>query len=426
MLKIIKMKNFIFIFFGFLIINSNTQILLGNEFKSEIVAIVNGSPITSFDIDERLNIFLFESDLEKNELNEKKFFKDILNSLIEDELKIQEALKINPDIYKRAEEKARKMIENNFGPGEEKIKKNLMSYGASIQHMNKFFATDLLWTSIIKSKFEREFETINEKVEKKLKALNLNLMKTNYKLSEIEISANNNRDIKETKNMLDKVIEGIEKGANFYSVAKRFSSAESKINNGRLGWVSKESLSEDITNIIEKTEVGEISQPIKINETYKIFRVEGKIINGQRDEKENVLELTKLIYPIGSINESDTLKIKNKIDNDLKKIANCDDLKSLHLEYGNQNKAEEASIQIFNLSNIIKREVMHLSKNEFTEPILSNDGYVVLMVCKKYLPEIKLPSKDKLKKVVENELLFELSERYINRLKSYSYIEIKK
>ena len=43
------------------------------------------------------------------------------------------------------------MIENNFGPGEEKIKKNLKSYGASIQHMNKFFATDLLWTSIIKS-----------------------------------------------------------------------------------------------------------------------------------------------------------------------------------------------------------------------------------------------------------------------------------
>ena len=68
---------------------------------------------------------------------------------------------------------------------------------------------------------------------------------------------------------------------------------------------------------------------------------------------------------------------------------------------------------------------MHLSKNEFTEPILSNDGYVVLMVCKKYLPEIKLPSKEKLKKVVENELLFELS-KDINRLKSYSYIEIKK
>ena len=193
-----------------------------------------------------------------------------------------------------------------------------------------------------------------------------------------------------------------------------------------MGWVSKESLSEDITNIIEKTEVGEISQPIKINETYKIFRVEGKIINGQRDEKENVLQLVKLIHPIKSTNESDKLKIKNKIDKDLKKIANCDDLKSLHLEYGNQNKAEEASIQIFNLSNIIKREVMHLSKNEFTEPILSNDGYVVLMVCKKYLPEIKLPSKEKLKKVVENELLFELSERYINRLKSYSYIEIKK
>ena len=421
------MKNFIFIiFFGFLIIFLNTQIIVGSEFKSKVVATVNGSPITSFDIDERLNIFLFESNLEKNELNEKRFYKDILNSLIEDELKIQEAAKINPSIYKRAEEKAGKMIENNFGPSEEKIKKNLKSYGASIQHMIKFFATDLLWTSIIKSKFEREFETINEKVKEKLEVLASNLIKTNYKLSEIEISANSNKDIKETENMLNKVIEGIEKGADFYSVAKRFSSAESKINSGRLGWVSKETLSEDIIKIVEKTEVGEITKPIKINDSYKIFRVEGKIINGQRDEKENVLELIKLIHPIKSLNESDKLKIKKKIENDLKRISNCDDLKSLHLDYGNQNNSEEASIQIFNLSNIIKRKVVHLSKNEFTEPILSNDGYVVLMVCEKYLPTIKLPSKEKLKQVIENELFFELSERYINRLKSSSYIEIKK
>ena len=133
-----------------------------------------------------------------------------------------------------------------------------------------------------------------------------------------------------------------------------------------------------------------------------------------------------MIHPIKSTNESDKLKIKNKIENDLKRISNCDDLKSLHLDYGNENNSEEASIQIFNLSNIIKSKVIHLSKNEFTEPILTNDGYVVLMVCEKYLPEIKLPSKEKLKQVIENELFFELSERYINRLKSSSYIEIKK
>ena len=67
---------------------------------------------------------------------------------------------------------------------------------------------------------------------------------------------------------------------------------------------------------------------------------------------------------------------------------------------------------------------MFLSDNQFTQPILSNDGYVVLMVCKRYLPQIKFPSEEKLKQEIENELFVELSERYISRLRRSSYIEI--
>ena len=105
-------------------------------------------------------------------------------------------------------------------------------------------------------------------------------------------------------------------------------------------------------------------------------------------------------------------------------ILNCDDLKSLHLSYGNEKNVEEARKEILNLSNNIRREVMFLSDNQFTQPILANDGYVVLMVCKRYLPQIKFPSEEKLKQEIENELFVELSERYISRLRRSSYIEI--
>ena len=65
---------------------------------------------------------------------------------------------------------------------------------------------------------------------------------------------------------------------------------------------------------------------------------------------------------------------------------------------------------------------MFLSDNQFTQPILTNNGYGI-NGCKRYLPQIKLPSEDKLKQEIENALFVELSERYINRLRS-SYIEI--
>ena len=417
-------KYIINIYFIILIFFLNIQIPLCNEFQARIVAKVNGSPITSFDIEERLNIFLNQANLEKNDINREKFAKDVLNSLIEEEIKIQEAIKIYPNIYGRAELQAEKLIEINFGPGVENINKNLKSYDVSIQHIKKFFTADVLWTSLIKARHEREFGKVGEKVQKKIKSLNLDLMKNHYKLSEIKISANNNQDIKETEKYVEEIIQKINLGENFYSLAKQFSSAESKINNGKLGWIKETSITENTLKVIQEMQVGEISEPIKINDSYFIYRLEGKLINGQRDEKEDVLELIKLVHPINTVDETEILKIKEKIIKDLDKVTNCNDLKSLHLGYGNEKNVEEAKREIFNLSNNIRREVMFLSDNQFTNPILTNDGYVVLMVCKRYLPQIKIPSEEKIKEEIENELFVELSERYISRLRRSSYIEI--
>ena len=417
-------KYIINICFIILIFFLNIQIPLCDEFQARIVAKVNGSPITSFDIEERLNIFLNQANLEKNDINREKFAKDVLNSLIEEEIKIQEAIKIYPNIYGRAELQAEKLIEINFGPGDKNINENLKSYDVSIQHIKRFFTADVLWASLIKARHEREFGKVGEKVQKKIKSLNLDLMKNHYKLSEIKISANNNQDIKEIEKYVEEIIQKINLGENFYSLAKQFSSAESKINNGKLGWIKETSITENTLKVIQEMQVGEISKPIKVNDSYFIYRLEGKLINGQRDEKEDVLELIKLVHPINTVDETEILKIREKIIKDLDKVTNCNDLKSLHLGYGNEKNVEEARREIFNLSNNIRREVMFLSDNQFTNPILTNDGYVVLMVCKRYLPQIKIPSEEKIKEEIENELFVELSERYISRLRRSSYIEI--
>ena len=45
------------------------------ENKTKIIATVNGFPITSYDLNERLNIFLFESNLENSYENKKKIYR---------------------------------------------------------------------------------------------------------------------------------------------------------------------------------------------------------------------------------------------------------------------------------------------------------------------------------------------------------------
>ena len=273
MIYSMKLNNYIFnVFFVLLIIMLNAQSLWCDEYKVKIIAKVNGSPITSFDIEERLNIFLYEAQLEKNDENKNRFFKEALDSLIEEELTIQEAIKISRNIYNRADIQAQKLIESNFGPGDENIKNNLKSFGVSIQHIKKFFTADILLASIIKNRHEREFDSVAEKVQKKIKSLNLSLKENHYKLSELKILQNTKIDPNETLKLVNEIIQEINKGANFNSLAKQFSSAKSKINNRKLGWIKETAITKDILKIIQETQVGQITQPIKLNESYIILK----------------------------------------------------------------------------------------------------------------------------------------------------------
>ncbi len=395
----------------------------GTENKTKIIATVNGFPITSYDLNSRLNIFLFESNLENNYENKNKFTENIIDNLIEEELKFQEAKKINPNIIFQAEKKAVELIEKNFGDNLETININLKPFGASYNHFLRLFTADVIWSSIIKSKYENEFINVKEKVQNKLNENKLDLNKTHYKLSEIEVTPSFNRNIEASEKLLEDILISLRQGANFNSLAKQFSSSKTRNNNGMLGWIKEDTLSLPILNLLEKLEVGEISKVIKIGNSLKIFRLEGKIINGKRNENESIIELVKLVYPLEKNDETEILKSKKALNNDLIRISDCSDLKKLHLNYGNKKEAESGKFRIFDLKKNVKKEVIFLRKNQHTKPIFTNSGFVVLMVCDRYLPKISFQNEVSLRNDIESKLFVQLSDRYINRLKRSSYIE---
>ena len=397
-----------------------------NESLSRIIATVNGVPITSYDLDERLNIILFDSNLVRNEKNKIKFAENVLNRLIEDELKLQEAEKINPNIIEKAKTQASALLLKNFGPTKKSMYEKINLFGATYQHFEKLFVADLVWASILKSRHKKEFDKINTQVKIRMDIINKNLEKPHYKLSEIEIKPNNKRNKTQTKLFFNKIIDALSQGADFHSLAKQFSSAKSRNNDGKIGWVRKDEIKPDLLSLLEILEVGQTSQPIETNGSYKVYRLEGKISNGKRDNNESFLKLMKLIYPLTKVGTETKLNAKTALLKDLSEISDCNDLSKLHFEYGNNSKPEEAEIQIINLEKEIKKEVFFLSKNEYSQPILTNQGFIILMVCDRYFPPINIKDETSIKKEIENELFVQLSDRYLNRIRRSSFIEIMK
>ena len=79
-----------------------------------------------------------------------------------------------------------------------------------------------------------------------------------FKLSEIEILINNDtRDVEKINNLIS-LIEKI----GFEDAALKFSISSTAENKGNLGWINSKTLSKNIFEIVNKLNIGQISNPI--------------------------------------------------------------------------------------------------------------------------------------------------------------------
>ena len=86
-------------------------------------------------------------------------------------------------------------------------------------------------------------------------------------MSEIEIVADNNA-IEE--NLLE--IKSQIKEIGFEATAIKFSIAPSSSNGGEIGWISGKSMNKEIFKIVNSLKIGDVSQPVRKQESILIFK----------------------------------------------------------------------------------------------------------------------------------------------------------
>ena len=174
----------------------------------------------------------------------------------------------------------------------------------------------MLWNKLIGVKYGQQLN-INEEILKKQieKRSNDNELVKEYDLSEIIFQINDENDLNNKINLIQKNIkeQGFKNTANIYSIADT-----SKFG-GNLGWVDEKQLSQEINIAIEKLEIGEVSQPIKITNGFLILKIENKKQKKIKFDKKKLLEQAILFeknkqYNQFSIIYYNKLKLNSLID----------------------------------------------------------------------------------------------------------------
>ena len=172
-----------------------------------------------------------------------------------------------------------------------------------------------MWNQFIFDRYKNQIKIDLDKLKNKIKLDENNKFKSLFNLSEIIFRVEKNNNYANTLDSIKKSISeiGFENTANLYSV-----SDSAKIG-GKIGWIEENSLSVKLSNAVKTINVGEYTEPVKLNNGFIILKInnkknEEKVIDFDNELKKLIkVEETKQLNNFSKI-YFDKVKINTKIN----------------------------------------------------------------------------------------------------------------
>ena len=281
-----KLKIFFIVLLNYLIFFSN----LHSQENVYIELKIEDEIITNIDINNEKNYLIALNNKLKN-LSKDQIYKVSKNSLIREKIKKIELVKFF-ELEKSnilTEELIKNLYKNLKFNDEKEFNNYLKNYNLTTDEVGKKILIEALWNQLIFDKFNKNIKIDENKLKIKLN----NELKKNkieeFNLSEIVFQVGPN----ETINEKNKKILNFIKNNGFENAANSFSVSDSSKFGGKIGWVNKTQISKTILEKVNNLIIGEITNPVQINNGYIVLKLEDK-----RSVKRNVdidKELKKLI-----------------------------------------------------------------------------------------------------------------------------------
>ena len=390
----------------------------------EIVAKVNGQPITNYDLTQRVSFLAAVTNIKLNESNRQRIEKDALQMLIDEKLKLAAAQEIDPNIASRSLAMARDLIDSSFQQNNKngfEVLRELKLDTASIQQK---FVTDLAWASFIQAKFSNKLGDVDAKIDAELARMLEDATKPQIRVSELVLVPEPSRPLQDTLRLANEIVSAVTQGANFNAIAQQYSVAGSAQNGGRLGWLSTSQLPQNISDALAKVDVGAVTPPIQQDGAILLFQKNGERKNGQADPSQDRIWLTRALLPMAAAAaNADRLEAAARLERDTAGISNCPDLLKLHDSYGSRMQGRLDNIIVGSLAPQMLTLVNELQPGVASAPLSFSEGIAVFMLCKREKAKIDLPSRADVERAIVEKLFGSLGERYLLRLRRAASIE---
>ena len=391
----------------------------------EVLAVVNGTPITNLDFEERRNFLVKTTGIQDNAQTAPRIDKDVLQMLVDDVIKREEALKAGGGAEVAARRRAEELVEISFSQHGEDPAEVMRRLGIDRGFAVERFLTDLLWVSTVQARFAEEFSNVPAEAERELERIRANARKPQVDLDEIVLVPEPNRNMPETLRVAGQMVDAIRQGADFSGIARQYSASGTGRAGGKVGWVVLERLPGGIRRAIEGLAPGSVADPVEVDGAVVVYRVNGIRGEGSLDPLEARVKVGRLVLPVAESDGESRERAMARVAGETAGVATCADLKRVHDGYQSGKDFDFGDFKLGEFDQRLQQMLLPLDVNERTEPISFSEGVIVFMICGKTVPEVELPGIGEVEARIGNRHFSVLSSRYLAQLRRKAIIDYK-
>ncbi len=265
---------FIYMRFVFVLMAMCCAFVTSNTYAAvqEIAAVVNDGAISMRDLDKRMKLIMVSSGLQNSQEIRDRLKPQVLGSLVNEQLMMQEARRLDISVDKAEIEGGLAKISQQNNTSPEKFKAMLSRGGIDIGTMYAQIEAQIAWGKVVQSQLRSKVIISDRDVDDMLERIKSKIGTTEYLAAEIFLPVEGPKKASQSQQLANRLVSEIRSGkASFFKLATQFSQAAGSTNGGDIGWVQDTQLPQELLDGLKKVKKGQVTNPIKSPNGYHIL-----------------------------------------------------------------------------------------------------------------------------------------------------------
>lgn len=402
-----------------------------SESTTGLAASVNQAIISNYDLDQRTALFVATSGVHPSKDELPQLRAQVLRSLEDETLEMQEAEKRRISASSAEVEKALQGIAADNKITSEQLLATVGQSGVTPATFVNQLRAQIVWQKLVAARYGADVRVSDQQINDAMARLKQGADKPQFLVSEIYLAVDKPEDETSVRTSAERIAEQTKQGVGFQTVASQFSQSPSATTGGDIGWVLEGQLPDELDHALLGLKPGQIAGPVRAEGGYYILllrdRLEpaGKIAAApaavKTSDPDAPVPLGRFLIPLPKTADASLKDRAMTMATVVQGRAHvCSDLSDVAKQLTGTVYESLGAVKPADLDPVVRDALASTGPGETAKPFMSAAGVEVIMRCDAAAPRIgtfQMPTREQVQQQLAMQQMSVYANAYLAELR---------